>query len=258
FAETLQEEADHDLARLGLTLDTMKIQNVHDDRGYLDSIGRKFSADIIKRSRVAEANAKSLAIRRDAENRERARLQQMDADEKIAVAQAERRIVDAQTMAAAMMAEETGQVNAKIAKAESAMEAEEARVDQVRLQLEADVIEPAKAAMEAGIAEAKGQASQILEQGRATVSVLEEMIQVWKSAGPNARDIFLMQKLDVVMQSLVSTIGEVQIDRITMLPNTGAGSNISATNVVRLVEELKASIGVDLPKLLQDATSKGE
>ena len=59
FAEKLLEEAEHDLGKLGLTLDTMKIQNVWDERGYLDSIGRKQSAEIIKKSRIAEAKAKA-------------------------------------------------------------------------------------------------------------------------------------------------------------------------------------------------------
>ena len=39
-------EADHDLRRLGLELDTLKIQHVSDDMGYLDSIGRKQSAEV--------------------------------------------------------------------------------------------------------------------------------------------------------------------------------------------------------------------
>ncbi len=41
FAGELLHEADHDLARLGLELDTLKIQHVSDDKGYLDSIGRR-------------------------------------------------------------------------------------------------------------------------------------------------------------------------------------------------------------------------
>ncbi|MEO8549782.1 MAG: flotillin family protein, partial [Kofleriaceae bacterium] len=35
FAGELLHEADHDLARLGLELDTLKIQHVNDDKGYL-------------------------------------------------------------------------------------------------------------------------------------------------------------------------------------------------------------------------------
>ncbi len=255
FAEKLLEEAEHDLGRLGLVLDTMKIQNVADDRGYLDSIGRKQSAEIIKKSRIAEAKAKAAAITRDADNRQRARLRQVEADEQIAIAQAERRVADARTRAKAMVAEEEGRVNALIAKAEAALDAEEARVEQVRRQLEADVIEPAKAEMEAGIAEARGRASRILEEGRATVQVLEEMIGVWKEAGPNARDIFLMQKLHTVMGALVDTLGEVKVDRITVLPPDHGGPN-TARNAVRLVEELKGALGVDLPQLVERAAGR--
>ncbi len=255
FAEKLLEEAEHDLGKLGLALDTMKIQNVWDERGYLDSLGRKQSAEIIKKSRIAEARAKADAIVRDSENRRRARMQQVEAEEQIAVAQAERRVADAKTRATALVAEQEGIVKAQIAKAESAMEAEEARVEQVRRQLEADVIEPAKAGMEAGIAEAKGRSARILEEGRATVQVLEEMIQVWADSGDSARDIFLMQKLQKVMDSLITTVGEVKIDRITMLPpDEGGGS--TARQAVRLVEELKGAIGVDLPELLE-AAAKG-
>jgi len=252
FAQQLLDEADHDLAKLGLKLDTMKIQNVHDDRGYLDSIGRKSSADIIRHSRIAEAKAKAAAITRDAANRQRSRTQQIDAEKQVAVAQAERRIADALTRTEALIAEQKGQVEANIARAEAAIDAETARVEQVRRQLEADVLEPARAATEAGIAEAKGRASRILEDGQATVKVLEDMISVWQQAGPSARDIFLMQKLNTVMESMVSTIGDVKVDRITVLP-PGNGGGDTARTAVRLVEELKGALGVDLPALLQSA-----
>jgi len=256
FAEQLLEEAEHDLTKLGLVLDTMKIQNVTDDRGYLDSIGRQQSAEIIKKSRIAEAKAKAKAIIRDATNRERARLREIEAKEQIARAEADRRIADAKSMATARMAEETGRVEAKIAKAEGALEAEAARVEQVRIQLEADVIEPARAEMEADIAQAQGQASLILEEGRATVQVLEEMIAVWQEAGDNARDIFLMQKLHNVMNAMVSTIGTVKVDRVTMLPPAAGGEATTATKAVRLVEELKGALGVDLPRLIEQAADR--
>src|SRR5699024_2009416 len=47
FAEELSAEAEHDLSKLGLELDTLKIQSVTDEKGYLDSIGRKQSANLI-------------------------------------------------------------------------------------------------------------------------------------------------------------------------------------------------------------------
>ena len=95
FAEKLLEEAESDLATIGLVLDQLKIQNVSDNVGYLDSIGRIQSADLQKRARIAEANAQANAIKRDAENRMNARIAEAEAKIKIVRAQTERRIADA-------------------------------------------------------------------------------------------------------------------------------------------------------------------
>ena len=40
FAHMLVEEAEHDMSRMGLVLDTLKIQNVTDEVNYLSAIGR--------------------------------------------------------------------------------------------------------------------------------------------------------------------------------------------------------------------------
>ncbi len=242
FAEKLLEEAEHDIGKLGLSLDTLKIQNISDERGYLDSIGRKSSAEMVKRSRIAEAQAKARAIVSDAENRQRARLQQIQADAAIAVARADRRVQDARTKTHALVAEEQARVLAEVAKAEASLLAEEARVEQVRRQLEADVMAPASAAMEAGIAAARGRSARILEDGRARIGALDEMIGAWKEAGPAARDLFLIQKLQPVTAALMSTVGNVKIDKFTVLPPGDSGGRA----LVRLNEEVKGALGVDL------------
>ena len=68
FAQSLIEEAEHDMLRMGLTLDTLKIQNVTDEVGYLDSIGRIKSAEIKRDATVAEAATKAESMVRDAAN----------------------------------------------------------------------------------------------------------------------------------------------------------------------------------------------
>jgi flotillin len=249
FAERLLEEAEDDLSALGLVLDTMKIQNVSDDRGYLDSIGRKKSAHLQRSARIAEANAKALSAVQDASNRQRARLQEVEAKTAIVEAEAERRFVNAQTRGSARIAEEIGKVDAEIMRLEAAIEAAQAQVEQTRRRLEADVIAPAQADMEARIAEARGQAAGILENGRATVEVLREMIAVWKESGDQARQVFLMQKLQPIVDAMAQTIGAVHVERLTMLPpGEGAGMGRQAA---RLVEELKGAVGVDLPEVIE-------
>jgi hypothetical protein len=57
FAEHLSEEADHDLKKLGLQLDVLKIQHVSDKVGYLQAIGEKATAEALRDAEIAKANA---------------------------------------------------------------------------------------------------------------------------------------------------------------------------------------------------------
>ena len=51
FSHQLIDEADDDIKTLGLELDVMKIQNVTDDNQYLDSVGRRLTAEVVKQAR---------------------------------------------------------------------------------------------------------------------------------------------------------------------------------------------------------------
>ncbi len=145
----------------------------------------------------------------------------------------------------AMVAEAVGKVTTAIAKAEAELKVQQARIEQVRLHLDDDFVAPARADMEKRQAEARGKAAKIVEDGKATAAVLTQMIETWKAAGPNARDIFLMQKLQSVMSSLVETIQTVSVDRISYLPATA-----HVTQGIQLVEQVKAAFGVDLAKVV--------
>ena len=252
FAEKLLDEADHDLNKLGLILDTLKIQNVTDERGFLDSIGRIRSADIIKKAKVSEAEAHALATVRDAQNIQSARLAEIENRRSVIEAEAKRKIQDEKTKAAALVAEARGKIQAQIARAKADIVVQKARVEQIRQQLEANTIEPSKAEMQADIARAKGNAAKIIEDGKATAAVLEDMIATWQRGGENARDIFLMQKLQPVMNSMLSSIQTIKVDKVAILPS----SNSTASKAALLNEELKASVGIDIPVLLEKFVEK--
>ncbi|PYQ24123.1 MAG: flotillin family protein, partial [Acidobacteria bacterium] len=80
FAQTLLEEAEHDLGRMGLVLDTLKIQNITDDVGYLNSIGRIQGARVRMEAAIAEAGAKADAAAQQAQNWCAAEIAKVDAD----------------------------------------------------------------------------------------------------------------------------------------------------------------------------------
>lgn len=251
FAKQLMEEADQDLNRLGLVLDTLKIQNVSDDVGYLDCIGRIKSAEIRRDAIIAEAESRADAAVREASNAQQREIVQIDATLRTLEAETNRRVADAESRKAALEAEERGKVTALVAEAKGAVAVQTARIEQVRRRLEADVLEPARAEMERKINEARARAARIVEEGRATAAVLERTTAAWKTAGPNARDVFLLQKLEGLVETLARTVHSVSIDRVTVLGTGAGGSGDIAQKTIAASEQLKAALGVDLLGALQ-------
>ena len=131
-----------------------------------------------------------------------------------------------------------------MAKAESNLEVQKARIAQVREQLQADVIAPAEAACALEIAQAKADASKIIEEGRARAEGIQELAQSWAAAGPYARDVFLFQKIDQLLQTLVETVPEVSVQSVTLVD--GGGNGDMATQVATFVEQLRHTTGIDL------------
>jgi flotillin len=251
FAEELLTEADKDLHSIGLELDTLKIQNVSDDKGYLDSLGRAQSAGLIMRSRVAEAENHAISAQRTAENFETQEIAKLEAEIAMARADANKRILDAQTKKAAMDAEQQSTVTAAVAKATVEVSVQKARLDQVRLQLTADQIKPAEAARQQSIEKARGEAAQIIENGKATAEALRRMAETWRRQGDSARQILVAQKLSGLIGQLMSTVSTLPIDKVTFIDRglTDGGNNLAVKAAVAS-EQLKHTIGVDVPALL--------
>ncbi|MCB9595437.1 MAG: flotillin family protein [Sandaracinaceae bacterium] len=255
FAMKLTEEAEHDLTNIGLVLDTLKIQNVSDEVGYLDAIGRMRSADIRRKAQVAEAQAESEAKIQKWRNTREAELAKLNAQIQVAHKETERRIGDARTKREAMIAEQRAEVQAQIAQSTAEIAMQEARIDQVRLKLRADMVEPAEASRRQAEENAKADAADIIEQGRATAEVLASLATTYRASGSAGRDVLLMQKLVPMLRKVSGTIGDIKVDKLTVIGNGNGSSNGSsdlATTLVRANEQVKAATGVDIPKLLTE------
>ncbi|HUH05093.1 MAG TPA: SPFH domain-containing protein [Kofleriaceae bacterium] len=251
FAERLTGEADDDLEALGLELDSLKIQHVSDDKGYLDSLGRRQSAELIMKSRVAEAENKAIAAERGAENFRNQEGARLDADIAEARADARRRIIDARTRKDAMVAEERSTVTAAVARAQAELKVQEARLSQVRLRLMADEIKPAEAQREQMEQAARGAAAYIIEEGKATAEALRTISETWAQAGDNAREIFVAQKLSGLIGHMMSTVDKVTVDKVTFIDSKLTNGNNLAVKAAVTSEQLKHTLGVDLPELLR-------
>lgn len=254
FAQKLTEEAEHDLTNIGLVLDTLKIQNVTDDVGYLDSIGRMRSADIRRKAQMAEALAKAEAEEQKWGNTREGELSKLEAQIQVARKDNERRIADARTRREAMIAEERAEVQAAISQSSAEIAMQQARIEQVRRKLQADVLEPAEAERKRAEQDAKAEASKIVEQGRATAEVLSNLAKTYRGSGSTGRDVLLMQKLVPLLQSVSGTIGDLHVDKLTVIGSNGhgAGNGDLATSLVRVNEQIKAATGVDVPAMLKN------
>jgi flotillin len=248
FAQSLLAEAEDDLEQLGLVLDTLQIQNISDEVRFLDSIGRKQQADLQRDARISEAETQAESAIRTAENERITALKRIDRDIGVARAEAERRIKDALTKRGAVVAEVEAEVASELVRIEAEVPVQQERIKQVTQQLQADVVAPAEAACKRAIAQAQGNASQIIEDGKAQAEGTQRLAESWQTAGAAARDIFLLQKLEVLLKTLASTVPEVEIENVTVVDSTSGGS---ATKAAAFIEQLRHTTGIDVVGAVQ-------
>ena len=248
FGKELLEEADNDLSNLGLQLDTMKIQSVEDEVGYLDAIGRQQSAHIIAAARVAEA-----------EKKEEARLAEAGAEKSIEQAENELRILKAKLAAKARAEEARIDVAANVAEAQAKQELALEEIKLAEKRVRADIVVAAEAERLAKEEVAKGNAARILEDGQAEVEVLRQKLALWNEAGTDAERLFLIQMLPDILTQVVKTVDNLSIDKLTVVDG-GQGTGVPAVfNQIAgatpaLLESLKASTGIDVAGMLSRAS----
>jgi flotillin len=251
FAQTLIEEADEDMKKLGLELDTLKIQNVTDEVNYLDSIGRQKTAEILKKARVAEAERSSEAEQTEAAARRAAEIAKIEADLSIVEKNNQLRVRTAELEADALAKERAAPVAGEKAKVVAEQDLQQERISLEQRRLEADVLLPARAEKEAAEELAKGAAATIAEDGKARVYVLDQMAKLYLGAGSEAERIFILNMLPEIIKDLSKTVEGVDIDRLTVIDSGDGGGVANAVNqlpaaVIKLTEQIEAATGVNI------------
>jgi len=263
FANFLIEEADEDLKKLGLELDTLKIQNVTDEVKYLDSIGRQKTAEILTLARVAEANRAAEAEQTEASARQAAQVAALQADLKIVEESNRLRVRKAELDGEARAREAEAMVAGEKARvvAEQALQQERIGLEQRRL--EADVMLPAKADRDAAEQRAKGVAATIAEDGRARLFVLEQTIKLYQGAGSEAERIFILNMLPDIIRDISQSVGDMKIDKVTVIDsgNNGTGVGKAAgqlpSAIIQITEQIENATGVNILSRLQQPGADG-
>lgn len=262
FAQTLIDEADDDINTLGLELDVLKIQNVTDQVGYLEAVGRRRTANVMREARETEARQTAEAEEAEAESRQQAELARVKSEMAIAVEQSKLRVRQAELDSEAMSSEKRADVAAEQAQVVAEQKLEGERIELQRRRLEADVVEPARARREALQLEAEGLAASITENGNAQIEVFEHMAEKFIEAGPDARDVLVLNMLPDLVEQITSTVSDIDIDKITVIDGGGDGSGGVAGiarqmpgAVISIAEQIETATGVNLLEVLQRGPS---
>jgi flotillin len=243
-----------------LVLDFVKIQNLSDDQGYLEAIGRKKNAEVVKNAKIAEVTAEAEARVIAAEQKRKGSVAEAEAEMVIVEAENKLRVHRAQLAAETNQAEQRAKVAGDIARVEEEQRLETARVELNRKHCEADTVVPAEAEKLATELKARGQAAKIFENGKATAEAIRLMHEQWQNG--NTRELFLIQMLPELLHTLTKVVADnLHIEKLTVL-DSGNGNGLPTHvrgltgSAIMILEQLKNTIGLDLPGLLQNVVQK--
>jgi len=262
FAAKLLEEAEADLQKLGLHLDTLKIQHVADDRNYLESIGREQIARIIREAEVAESNAERSAREAEEAARSRGEVAHTEASAAIKQKENELRQIKAELYAEARSEEEKAVAAASAARAEAEKELQQVRSELEQLRLEADVTIPAEVEREVREALAAGEAASIAENGKAMARALEAVATAWRDTRGQAMDIYVLQNLEQIFGTVATAARNLKIREVNLVDG-GDGKTLPAyiasypATVGRLLEEVSETLGVDVIRAITGVSGNG-
>jgi flotillin len=261
FAEELSNESELDLNKLGIHLDTLKIQHVSDDVRYLDSIGRSEIASVIRAAEIAESDARRDAEQAEAENQARANVSQATADTNIAKMKNELRTIQANLEAEVRAEEEKTIAAAKQARAEAEKELQAIRAELEGLRLQVEKILPAEADFVAQQHRANGEAAIVRERGLAVSESVNKMNEAWAAAGDSAVSIMLMDDIEKLLETAAKGVSKVKVKNLNMIDG-GDGNTLSGyvsaypAMLKSIFEAVAQTTGIDVQKSISAAVSE--
>lgn len=174
FAQRMTAESAQDLARMGVIIDVLTIQQISDANGYLEALGQTRTAEVKRDADIGRADADRDARQRSAAAKRDASTAEAEAEALVAEAQKEANVKKAQYQAS-VLAEEAraaqagpladaesqravvvAQQNVELARTEAAIQVQEMEARRMERQLEATVLKQAEAERDATIITAEG------------------------------------------------------------------------------------------------------
>ncbi|HET9362985.1 MAG TPA: SPFH domain-containing protein [Vicinamibacterales bacterium] len=223
FAQKMTDEAAVDLKKMGVNIDILTIQQISDEQGYLDALGKKRTAEVKRDAIIGEAQATRDAMIKSALADQEGKTKRYEADVAIALSLRDKETrqaeFDAAVQAKQAESEQAGPLATAIAKQK--VTEQETRIDQVRKtqevlvqeqeaarrekELQATVIKPAEAERQASILRAEGEKQSTIIRAEATQKELE-----FEGAGEAAK----IERIGRAEAAKVLAVGEAEAEVI--------------------------------------------
>jgi len=258
FADELRQEGELDLSKLGIHLDTLKIQHVSDDVLYLDSIGREAIANVIKDAEIAESDAKRAAELEVSQNDARGNVAKSNAEGNILKLKNDLRRVQAELEANVASEEEKTKAAAREARAVAEQELQKIRGELEQLRLQVEQVLPADAARVAQEHRARGDAAILRERGKANSQALDLMTQAWSDAGEQALGIYVMEDIEKILATAAQGVAKIKVGNVNMI-DKGDGSTLAnyvgayPAMLTTIFDSVERATGLDVPGAISGA-----
>jgi flotillin len=223
FAQKMTDEAAVDLKKMGVNIDILTIQQISDEQGYLDALGKRRTAEVKRDAVIGEAQAQRDATIKSALADQEGKTKRYEADVAIAQAlrdkEARQAEFDAMVQSKNAEAEQAGPLATAIAR--QRVTEQEIRIEQVRKQqevlvqeqevarrekeLQATVVKPAEAERQAAILRAEGEKQSTIIRAEATAKELE-----FEGAGEAAK----IERIGRAEAAKVLAVGEAEAEVI--------------------------------------------
>ena len=83
------------------------------------------------------------------------------------------------------------------------------------------------------MAEAKGAAATIVEQGRSQAEGLQDLVTSLKRSGSDAKRLFLLQKLEPLLTMLSDTVQPIEVEEVALIGEREGQINLSIATLLR-------------------------
>jgi len=290
FVNKVLQQSGEELAKIGVIIDIINIQDIRDERGYLEALGRKRTAEVIRDAEIGEAEAKRDAMKQSETARREGEVVRSEQERQVAEAEKNRDVAKqhyvGQTLAATRKAEQQGPLSEAKARQEVVVEeqkvleeqqrarekVESARAEAEEQKYRADRVIPAEADRQAVILEAEGQAAAILKRAEAQAKAIQlkleaeaeglrKKAEAWNTYGKAAQLNLALEAIKEVAGKGADALGAIKF-KVIAIDSGGDGETavnrmLTATpaGLVKFLEQIKAATGIDLADILKNVNS---